>query len=941
MRTDRLREVLAAADVDTTVTNLAECLWLACHLPAGQPSDLDAAPANEGDRGPAGRWPSLARRARTSRAPARGPAAGALYLAGAQPQADTAARDVQVPTPPMLDDVLPLQRALRPVKRRVAAGPRQTVDEKATAERIAETGCWYPVLVAEPQRWLDLAFVVDTGPSMALWRPMVHELREALSQLGAFRDVRVFYLVDGRVATSLTGPKRDPATVVDPAGRRAVLVLSDCSGRQWWNGRAASAVHAWARRGPTAILQPLPERLWPRTAAATVPGTARSVVPGAPNPGLIFVPDADQSPPAGSVPVPVLELGLEPIWLADWARLVSNPDQGPIRTAVTYVAARPAAADARVSDETALGVDDRVRRFQAVASPQARRLAAYIAVSIPALPVMRLIQRTMLPGSRPGHLAEVLLSGLLRPRGGDRYEFVDEQVRKSLLAVLPRSESWHAVTVLQRISAEIERRAGAAGETFPALLEIRDQPSDPGIDPDAARFALVSPLATQLLSHLAVPLATPPVQPSPRPAAGRAVVRRRLQQDAPYFFLSYPRTPRQGPDDDPDRWVYKLYRDVCDHILQLTDVMPEAAGFMDRETRLGAEWSAQLGSALATCRVFVPLYSPRYFQSEACGKEWFAFARRTLIHQARGSNAGTPIVPALWAPVRPEGLPEAARAIQFDPGSMGPRYRELGFYGIMKLTRFRRDYQQAVFRLAQVIVDVAERSRLGPEPPADYGSLQNAFGTVGVANPDLRQLRIVVVAPDAASLPGNRSRDYYGARPRDWRPYLPDYPQPIADYCADLARSLGYQPVINTLDEYLDDEHLTDYPGLFLVDPWMAVSAGGRTTLARIDDIDAPWTTVLVPWNRDDAELVRAEGEIRNSLEYSMSRQLTAARSDWLAPSLAGIATLPEFSNVCAAVTAALYRRFLRTAEAHPPAGPVIERPRLRQADPEGFGEER
>ncbi len=61
----------------------------------------------------------------------------------------------------------------------------------------------------------------------------------------------------------------------------------------------------------------------------------------------------------------------------------------------------------------------------------------------------------------------------------------------------------------------------------------------------------------------------------------------------PYFFLSYARTPKRDPADreNPDRWVHKLYKDLCDAILQMTDVQPEEAGFMDQENKLGAEWS--------------------------------------------------------------------------------------------------------------------------------------------------------------------------------------------------------------------------------------------------------------------------------------------------------------------------------------------------------------
>ena len=100
------------------------------------------------------------------------------------------------------------------------------------------------------------------------------------------------------------------------------------------------------------------------------------------------------------------------------------------------------------------------------------------------------------------------------------------------------------------------------------------------------------------------------------------------RDDRPYFFLSYARTPKRDPADrdDPDRWVYKLYKDLCAEILQMTDARPEEAGFMDRENQIGALWSPELTSALARCRVFVPLYSRRYFESDNCGREWFAFA---------------------------------------------------------------------------------------------------------------------------------------------------------------------------------------------------------------------------------------------------------------------------------------------------------------------------
>ena len=73
------------------------------------------------------------------------------------------------------------------------------------------------------------------------------------------------------------------------------------------------------------------------------------------------------------------------------------------------------------------------------------------------------------------------------------------------------------------------------------------------------------------------------------------------QGSRPYFFLSYARTPKRDVADrsDPDRWVHKLYKDLCDEILQMTDARPDEAGFMDRDNKMGAEWSPELMAALA------------------------------------------------------------------------------------------------------------------------------------------------------------------------------------------------------------------------------------------------------------------------------------------------------------------------------------------------------
>jgi FxsC-like protein len=408
-------------------------------------------------------------------------------------------------------------------------------------------------------------------------------------------------------------------------------------------------------------------------------------------------------------------------------------------------------------------------------------------------------------------------------------------------------------------------------------------------------------------------------------------------QVRPYFFLSYARTPKRDPGDseDPDRWVYKLYRDLCAEILQMTDAEPGEAGFMDRENRLGAEWSPELMSALAICRVFVPLYSRRYFESDNCGKEWFAFARREVNQRARNSQPAYAVVPALWTKVARDMLPEVAQHIQYDHVGLGQRYLAEGFYGIMKLSSFRADYQRAVHRLAERIIEVADETDIQPDQEGrlpSFQSLQSAFGPASVRRTANSQLQIAVVAHDISTVPPGRSKDYYGFGPRTWSPYRPEYQQPLVDYANELAtKCLDCQPTVTAFGSG-EASWATNGrpvpPSLCLVDAWVTTSEPHQEWLRQLDGLEEPWVSVLVPWNSQDQELADAH-ELKERLSDLLSRRLAGVpRQCQMA--FTGIPTLQEFGQLLPQMTMIMLKRFRKGAPAYPPAGPKIKRPRLR-----------
>ncbi|MGI5370181.1 SAV_2336 N-terminal domain-related protein [Streptomyces iakyrus] len=370
------------------------------------------------------------------------------------------------PAPPMLPHPLALQRALRPLQRKVPSPHLRLLDERATADRIARLGAhpdvWFPVLRPAPDRWLRLNLVHDTGPTMPVWRPLVSELHTALAQSGIFRTVTLHPATpDGRA-------RRVP--VLDD-GRTATLVVSDCMGPQWRPGEAGErwyrTLRQWAHRMPLAVVQPLPEHLWPTTALPAEPGLLTSPTTAAPSATLAFSPYDGAPPPERALPLPVLEPGAP--WLAHWAALLADPGGARTPGAVAWLPPAPAPPDEPTPDITTASPEELVLRFRATASPEAFRLAGHLALADPSVPVMRLVQRTLEREPRPQHLAEVILSGMLTSAPGPPGSYAFRPgVRELLLRSLPRTARGRTRDFLERVGGLIDERAGLAAGEFRA-----------------------------------------------------------------------------------------------------------------------------------------------------------------------------------------------------------------------------------------------------------------------------------------------------------------------------------------------------------------------------------------------------------------------------------------------------------------------------------------
>ncbi|MGP3953212.1 FxSxx-COOH system tetratricopeptide repeat protein [Streptomyces sp. 7N604] len=366
----------------------------------------------------------------------------------------------------VLPRTVDLARALRPLRTvgfsvaRRSGGPR--VDEEMTP--VTAQGLPAPRLPARAARPVDLTLVIDSGPSMELWRPTVQRFRSIMGHLGVFDDVRTWTLEEQAsddapptLRTEGGAAGRRPAEVITPSRRQFILVLSDCVGSAWWNGSLPRLIGWWGRRQPVAIVQLLPQRLWRQTALRPVPVRWQGgAPPGLPNCSLSCRLRRGGASPAG-VAIPVLEL--ERRWLTSWAAVVSGSGAGWVNGLAHVVDPHAGRPDSRGGtaaplDDAFTSARDRVRSFLSTASPEAADLAGYLAAAAPlSLPVMRLVQREMAPRSLPGHLAEVFLGGLLRriesgaAQRDATYDF-HPGVRELLLARLTRAEAARTLGVV-------------------------------------------------------------------------------------------------------------------------------------------------------------------------------------------------------------------------------------------------------------------------------------------------------------------------------------------------------------------------------------------------------------------------------------------------------------------------------------------------------------
>ena len=444
------------------------------------------------------------------------PKAG-LYPRRSSDFLDSSGLRFKVPDAPALREPLKLAGALKPLMRRLPTGTDLVLDEEATIERIAAEGIWLPVLRPTLEPWLDLELVVEEGISMQIWRQAIADLERLLKNYGIFRDVRVWGLLTDKhkqvrirrgIGSQAKGQSwRSPAELVDPTGRRLILVVSDCVSSLWRKGKLAAVLELWTKQGSMAIVQMLPKWLWKRTALGRASEVLlQGLLPGDFNQQLMVrqVSLWEDLEEVQGVKVPVFSLEVERV--AIWAQMLSG--RSVWATGYLFkledmgVSQAESLFNLNSGDLTA---EDRVQGFRVTASPMARKLAGLLAAApMISLPIVRLIQETLLRESQQVHVAEVFLGGLLEPLSvmdleanpnDVLYEFMDG-VRDLLVDSVP---SGYVLNVMDEVSKYVAKRVGLSLQDFAAVLR---NPQAIASQENASNFEYFATVTAQILRSL-------------------------------------------------------------------------------------------------------------------------------------------------------------------------------------------------------------------------------------------------------------------------------------------------------------------------------------------------------------------------------------------------------------------------------------------------------
>jgi len=363
-----------------------------------------------------------------------------------------------------------------------------------------------------------------------------------------------------------------------------------------------------------------------------------------------------------------------------------------------------------------------------------------------------------------------------------------------------------------------------------------------------------------------------------------------------WFFLSYARRDAKGSNGSENPWFQQfsaeLARDVGSALGIPAAVAEKDIEFYDRDgIPAGADWDATLATALQSSKVFVCLYSPSYFNSEYCGKEFQVFDSRVQAYQATlaaGAESPRLIIPVLWESpdFLPNPLPEAVNGIQYADKSLGLEYAQSGLLQMMRMQQWPLYYQFLKNLVAKIRSEALAHSLPKDNNLASLKTIKSAFHLQTPPKegqpPQGKGIKIAwlvyAVGKQADYSNVRQTHHYYGDNGNEWQPYLPEADDLIGYLASTVATTKGLAPenvyIDNNFIARLQEAEAKNTVVVIIVDPWSLKLQPFQQSLRAYDGTRLTNCGVVVLWNKQDKETLDQWPTLKAQLQNTFWRNL-------------------------------------------------------------------
>ena len=329
------------------------------------------------------------------------------------------------------------------------------------------------------------------------------------------------------------------------------------------------------------------------------------------------------------------------------------------------------------------------------------------------------------------------------------------------------------------------------------------------------------------------------------------------------FFFSYARS-------DGGAYLNRFFRDLVGELNRLTG-RHEETDLVFRDTtgiQIGERWPVKISDALMSCRIFLSLQSPTYFNREFCGKEWKIFQSRLEAYANEISLLIPPplIIPIYWIPLPPgyRRLPQAVTTIQWSHSELGELYANEGLFYLLRHNK-SKDYREAVYRLAKRLVALEAEYKDFPRADhlIDLATVESAFSPLPEAiqesrvNNGVNHVQFVIVAGHRDELKAIRKIvTRYGNEAVDWCPYCPTVAKRIGATAQHVASEENltseFMLIDYDLSEGMKRAKKLNNVVIFIVDPWTVGLDKYRLRVRIYDQEHHYHCALVIPWPDDE-----------------------------------------------------------------------------------------